>query len=189
MGLWLLQECRRTWASRGEELSYSDLTVLAQAAPPFSAVIDPDYSEFLKPGDMPTRIQEYCRRTGQPVLESKAAMARSILEGIALKYRFVLERLEEMTGHKLEPLYIVGGGTQNRLLSQFAADATDRQVITGPIEATAAGNILMQAVAVGALGSLEEARSVVRSSFEVSQFEPGDQAPWDAAYARLLSIM
>jgi rhamnulokinase len=189
MGLWLLQECRRTWASRGEELSYNDLTVLAQAAPPFGAVIDLDHSEFLKPGDMPARIQEYCQRTGQPVLESKASIARSILEGIALKYRFVLERLEEMAGHRLEPLYIVGGGTQNRLLSQFSADATGRQVITGPVEATATGNILMQAVAVGALGSLEEARTVVRSSFEVSQFEPGNQAPWDAAYERLLSIM
>jgi rhamnulokinase len=189
MGLWLLQECRRTWASRGEELSYNDLTLLAQAAPPFSAVIDLDNSEFLKPGDMPARIREYCRRTGQPVLDSKPTIARSILEGIALKYRFVLNRLEEMVGHKLQPLYIVGGGTQNRLLSQFAADATGRQVITGPVEATAAGNILMQAVAVGALGSLEEARTVVRSSFEVSQFEPTNQAPWDTAYARLLSIM
>ena len=143
---------------------------------------------------MPARIQEYCRRTSQPVLESKAAFARSILESVALKYRFVLNRLEEMVGYRLEPLYIVGGGTQNRVLSQFAADATGRQVITGPplscpVEATAAGNILMQAVAVGALSSLEEARTVVRSSFEVSQFAPGSQAPWDAAYARLLSIM
>jgi rhamnulokinase len=188
MGLWLLQECRRTWMLEGEELSYTDLTTLAEAAPPFSAVIDVDYGEFLKPGDMPNRIQEYLRRTGQPILTSKAALARTILESLALKYRLVLERLEEMTGQRLEPLYIVGGGTQNRLLNQFAADATGRLVITGPIEATAAGNILLQAVALGELSSLQEARNVVRRSFDVMEFIPRPNEAWDAAYHKLFVI-
>ena len=189
MGLWPLQECRRYWASQGEDLSYQDLTTLAQSAPPFIAVIDIDFGEFLKPGEMPTRIQEYCRRTGQAVPETKASLARTILEGIALKYRYVLECLEKMTHQKLEPLHIVGGGTQNRLLSQFAADATGRLVVTGPAEATAAGNILMQAVALGALDSVQQAREVVRNSFEVSEFEPAAQTGWDEAYDKLLRMI
>ena len=138
---------------------------------------------------MPARIADYCRQTGQVPPDSKASLVRTILESIALKYRLVLENLEQMTGQKLEPLYIVGGGTRNKLLSQFAADATGRQVITGPVEATAAGNILVQAVACGVLGSLSDARQIVRHSFEVNEFEPGDQRPWDAAYQHLLSIL
>lgn len=189
MGLWPVQECRRTWAREGQELSYGELTDMAAAATPFVAVIDPDCADFLPPGDMPTRIQAYCRRTGQRVPETKGAIVRGALEGLALKYRWVLERTEEMLGRRLEPLHIVGGGTQNRLLSQFTADATGRRVITGPIEATATGNVLMQAMALGLIGSLPEARQVVRNSFEVLSFEPREQAGWDQAYAKLLDLM
>jgi rhamnulokinase len=189
MGLWLVQECRRTWADRGQGYSYDELTEMAAHAEPFVAVIDPDYSGFFKPGDMPARIGEFCRTTGQPVPESKGAILRCALEGIALKYRWVLERLEEMLGHGLSPLYIVGGGTQNRLLSQFTADAIDRQVITGPVEATATGNILMQMMALGHVSTLSEVRQVVRDSFPLSRFEPGARDGWDQAYARLLTIM
>jgi rhamnulokinase len=193
MGLWLVQECRRTWARRGEEFSYDDLTEMASQADPFQAVIDPDYGEFFKPGDMPARIQDFCRMTEQLVPYSKGAILRCALEGIALKYRWVLDRLEEMLGRRLEPLYIVGGGTQNRLLSQFAADATGRQVITGPVEATATGNILMQMMALGYIGSLQEGREVVRRSFEPAHYEPGHQAgwdqAWDQAYERLLTLL
>jgi rhamnulokinase len=188
-GLWLLQECRRTWASQGEELSYDDLTALARSAEPFTAVIDADDGSFVKPGDMPARISEYCQRTGQKVPASKGAFARSILEAIALKYRRVLDRLEQMTGQTLEPIYIVGGGTRNQLLSQFAAEATGRQVITGPVEATAVGNILVQAVACGTLSSIHEARQVVSQSFEVAEFDPGDRAPWDEAFEKLNTLM
>jgi rhamnulokinase len=138
---------------------------------------------------MPARIRAFCRTTGQPVPESKGAILRCALEGIALKYRWVLERLEEMLGHRLSPLYIVGGGTQNQLLSQFTADATDRQVITGPVEATATGNILMQMMALGQVSTLSEVRQVVRDSFPLYQFEPGARDGWDQAYARLLHIM
>jgi rhamnulokinase len=188
MGLWLLQECRRTWAREGEEFSWDELTQMGADADPFQAVVDPDYGGFLRPGDMPDRIRAYCEMTDQPVPQSKGAVIRCALESIALKYRWVLERVEEMLGYRLEPLHIVGGGTQNRLLSQFTADATGREVITGPIEATATGNIIVQAMALGHLASLEEGREVVRNSFEVISFEPVSQPAWDEAYARLLSV-
>jgi len=189
MGLWLVQECRRTWARQGEELSYDELTRMAAEAEPLQAVLDPDHGEFLKPGDMPARIRAFCQATGQPVPHGKGAIVRCALESVALKYRWVLERCEEMLGRRLEPLHIVGGGTRNRLLSQFAADAIGRRVITGPIEATATGNIVVQAMACGDLASLEEGREVVRNSFELTSFEPTSQSGWDDAYARLLSIM
>lgn len=189
MGLWLVQECRRTWAAEGQEHSYAELTAMAGSAAPWVSVIDADYPEFLHPGDMPARVREFCQRTGQPVPESKGALVRCLLEGIALKYRLVLERLEQMVGHRLEPIHIVGGGTQNRLLSQFTADATGRQVITGPVEATATGNILVQAIALGHIDSVQAGRKVVRNSFELATFEPVNRAPWDEAYQRLLDIM
>lgn len=200
-GLWLLQECRRTWAGQGEARSYAEWTEMAAGASPFLCVIDVDDPTFAKPGDMPERIRAYCRRTGQPVPDEKGALVRCILEGIALKYRLVLERLETMlgpsrpgsVGHpgglRLQPIHIVGGGTQSRLLSRFTADATGREVITGPVEATAAGNILVQAVALGLLGSYAEAREVVRNSFDVLAFEPGPAGGWDEAYGRLKELI
>jgi rhamnulokinase len=189
MGLWLVQECRRTWLRQGQEFSYDQLTHMAAQAEPFLAVIDPDDAEFLKPGDMPARIRNYCHATSQPVPESKGAIIRCALEGIALKYRWVLERLEEILGHRLDPLHIVGGGTQNRLLCQFTADAIGRQVISGPIEATAVGNIIVQAMGLGYLASLEEGREVVRNSFDVTSYEPTGQPGWDDAYARFLTVL
>ena len=189
MGLWLVQECRRTWAQQGQEYSYDALTEMASDAEPFQAIIDPDHEGFFKPGDMPARIRSYCRLTDQPEPHSEGAIVRCALESIALKYRWVLERLEEMLERRLEPLHIVGGGTQNRLLSQFTADAVNRQVITGPIEATATGNILMQMLALGHLGSIDEGRRLVRRSFDLSVFEPGRRVGWDEAYARLLQVM
>ena len=189
MGLWLVQECRRTWARQGQEYTYDELTQMAAQAAPFQAIIEPDYSDFLRPGDMPARIQEFCRMTNQTVPQGKGDIIRCTLEGIAFKYRWVLERVEELLGHRLEPLHIVGGGTQNQLLSQLTADAIGRQVVTGPIEATATGNIIMQAMALGHLASLEEGRQVVRDSFEVITFEPTGDPGWDDAYARFLSIL
>jgi rhamnulokinase len=189
MGLWLVQECRRTWVHQGEEYSYDDLAHMAAQAGPFQAVVDPDYGEFLKPGDMPARVRAYCRATGQAAPESKGALIRCLLEGIALKYRWVLERLEEILGRRLDPIHIVGGGTRNRLLSQFTADATGRRVVTGPAEATAAGNVVVQAMALGHVASLDEGRALVRDSFDVATFEPGDRSGWEEAYARLLALL
>ena len=189
MGLWLVQECRRTWASHGGNLSYAELTQMADQAEPFQSVIDPDHAEFFKPGDMPARIRDFCHRTGQVVPESKAAVVRCVLESLALKYRWVLERLEEMVGQSLEPIHIVGGGTQNRMLNQFTADATGRQVVAGPVEATRIGNLLVQAIALGIIPSLPEGRLLVRASFPPAVFEPTIQAGWDLAYQRLLEVM
>lgn len=189
MGLWLVQECRRTWAAQGEELSYAQIAAMAAASRPFAAVIDVDDGAFLKPGDMAARIHAFAQRTGQNAPANKGEIARSILESIALKYRLVLEQLEEMTGRRLTTIHIVGGGTQNQVLNQMTADATGRTVVTGPVEATAIGNILVQAVALGRLGSLSEASAVVRGSFPVATFTPRDRNGWDAAYSRLLSLI
>jgi sugar (pentulose or hexulose) kinase len=187
-GLWLVQECRRTWAAQGQEHSYAALTQMAAQATPFVSLIDPDYAEFAKPGDMPSRIRAYCKRTGQPEPESKAAIVRCILESLALKYRLVLEHLENMVGGRLAPIHMVGGGTKNRTLSQFTADATNRQVITGPVEATAIGNILMQAIALKDINSLAEGRQVVTRSFELEPFEPHDRDMWDEVYPRFIEL-
>jgi rhamnulokinase len=189
MGLWLVQECRRTWTRVGEELSYTEITRLASEAEPFRSIIDVDAADFFQPGDMPARIQKYCERTQQLVPETKGAIVRCALESLALKYRWVLDRLEEMLGYRLDPIHIIGGGTQNRLLSQLTADATNRSVIAGPIEATAIGNVLMQAVALSHLQSLDEARAVVRHSFKPETYEPRPASEWDAAYQKLLSIL
>jgi rhamnulokinase len=188
MGLWLVQESRHTWASQGESLSYDELTQMAAEAEPLRAVVNPDDGDFLKHGDMPARIRAFCARTGQPVPESKGAVVRCALESLALKYRWTLERLEEMLGHRLEPIHIIGGGTQNRLLNQLAADATGRRVVTGPIEATAIGNVLVQMMALGYVGSLAEGRQIVRASFDVETYEPQGGAGWEDAYSRFLEL-
>lgn len=191
MGLWPVQESRRTWARQGTQYSYDDLTRMAGEAEGLRSIIDPDHNDFLKPGDMPARIQEYCQRTGQPIPETPGQVVRCALEGVALKYRWTLEQIENLLGKRLDPIHIVGGGTQNKLLSQFAADATGRTVVTGPIEATATGNLLVQAVALGEIQSIEQAREIVRRSFEVHYFEPdpSSQAAWQDAYAKLLTLM
>ncbi|HEX9018055.1 MAG TPA: rhamnulokinase family protein [Anaerolineaceae bacterium] len=192
MGLWLVQESRRTWQRQDNAaISYDDLTRQAAAAQPLRSVVDPDHNDFLKPGDMPARVRAYCLRTHQPVPETRGAVVRCLLEGMALKYRWVLERLERLTGTRVETLHIVGGGTQNKLLSQLAADACQRRVITGPVEATATGNLLVQAVALGKIGSYDEAREVVRRSFDVQTFDPNPSVcpAWDEAFGKLEALM
>ncbi len=189
MGLWPVQECRRVWARAGEELSYDELTRLAAEAAPFTSVVDVDHDDFLKPGDMPARIRAYCQRTQQPAPESKGAIVRCVLESLALKYRWVLDRLEAMLEYRLDPIHIIGGGAQNWLLNQFTADATHRAVVTGPIEATAIGNVLMQAIALGHLKSLAAARAVVRHSFKPESYEPQPSQHWDEAYQKLCELM
>jgi rhamnulokinase len=189
MGLWLVQECRREWLRQGGETSFDALTQAAAEAEAFLSVIDPDDAQFLHPGDMPSRIQKFCADTNQAVPQTKGQIIRVALESIALKYRLVLERLEELTGKRLDPLHIIGGGTKNKLLNQFTADSTGRMVLTGPVEATAIGNILMQAIGMKHLISLVDAREVVRVSFEPEIYEPNRKADWDEAYARLQKVM
>ena len=187
-GLWVIQECRRTWASEGQVLCLREITRLASSALPFTAFIHPDAKEFMAPGDMPTRIREFCVRTGQKPPEDKGTIARLVFESLACKYRWTLERLEELAGHRLDTLHIVGGGSQNRLLNQFTADAIGRPVVAGPVEATAAGNALMQLLALGRLARLRRA-GVIRHSFGTETFVPRETSRWDEAYARYRDLL
>jgi len=189
MGLWLAQECRREWGRQGQDLSYDEMTRLAAESDPFLAVINPDDDGFFHPGDMPERIRQFCKQTNQHVPQNKGEVLRVALESLALKYRWVLERTEELSGKRLDPIHIIGGGTKNRLLNQLTADATNRTVVTGPVEATAIGNVLMQAIGLGHLSSLAEAREVVRNSFEVEEYQPGNREGWDEAYEKLLKLL
>jgi rhamnulokinase len=184
-GLWLLQSCRDAWAASGQDVQYGEL--IASAADPrlaFQSLIDPDHHMFLNPANMPESICEYCRQTAQPEPSTPAAFARAILESLAFKYRVVLESLERLTGIRVEEIRIVGGGARNRLLNQLTADATGRSVVAGPVEATALGNIAMQLVATGAVGSIAEARQAIERSFPVERFEPSAHDRWDAEYRR-----
>jgi len=182
MGLWLVQECRRTWERAGQAYSYAELTDLAGKARPFVAVLDPDDPLFLTPGDMPARIADFCKKTGQAVPKGVGETVRTCLESLAMAYRQTLARLEECTGQRAEVIHMVGGGIQNKLLCQWAADAMGRTVVAGPIEATAAGNIAIQAVASGVLPDLNAARQLIRQSFEVDVYEPSDSDKWDKPY-------
>jgi rhamnulokinase len=184
VGLWIVQECRGQWAKQGSEYDYARLTQMASAAPPFVSLINPADPRFLSPGDMPARIADYCRETGQPSPASPGAAIRCALESLALLYRRTGLQIEQLTGRKIERLHIVGGGSRNALLNQFTANALQIPVLAGPVEATAAGNILVQAIASGRLASLAEAREVVRASSEITQVDPGDAPEWEAANRR-----
>lgn len=182
MGLWLVQECKRQWQREGQDLSYGELAKMAAGAKPFFGYVNCDNSDFLAPGDMPARINKCLSETGQKPTQDKGQMVRLVLESLALKYRTVLNAIEDVTGISIETLHIVGGGIQNELLCQFTADATGRKVVTGPIEATASGNILMQAKAAGQLRSIDEARQVVRDSFEMKEYQPQNVSLWEQQY-------
>lgn len=188
MGMWLLQESRRGWSKAGQDYSYDELTSLAAGAPAFKSFVFVGDERFLAPGDMVERIQGYCRETGQPVPETVAEVARCILESLALEYRWEAEKLRELSGKALPVIHIIGGGSRNRLLNQFTADVTGCQVIAGPVEAAAIGNILLQAIACNCLSSLEEGRALVHRSFEVTAYEPHSRSAWDEAYQRYLAL-
>jgi rhamnulokinase len=188
-GLWLVQECRRIWAAQGNPYTWDEIAVLAEGTPPFGSLIDPDHSDFLNPADMPQAIQTYCKRTGQAVPESPAGILRCIFESLALKYRWVLECLEEMLGYKLEIVHVIGGGSQNQLLCQLTADATGKQVLAGPIEATAIGNALMQAVSLGFIDSLATGREIVARSFPLRDYQPEAADGWDDVYGRFTELI
>ena len=181
-GLWLVQECRRQWKREGVDLSYAQLTDLARKARPFAARIATDHGDFLSPGDMPGKINKYLSETGQEPLREKGEIVRSILECLAFTYRETLDRIEDIIGRRISVVHIVGGGSQNELLSQFAANAMNREIVSGPIEATSIGNVLMQAKALGLLDSLDAVRAVVRNSFPTKRFIPADAKKWDAKY-------
>lgn len=187
MGLWLVQECRRAWARAGADHDYADLVALAAAAPPFGSVIDPDDPSLLSHGDMPARIRALCVAGGQAAPDGPGAVVRCALESLALKYRGVLDRLEAVAGRRIAVVHVVGGGARNALLCRMTADATGRTVLGGPVEATALGNVLVQALARGHLGSPAEIRAVVRRSVAVERYDPNpaDAPRWDEAHDRL----
>ncbi|MFC1671681.1 rhamnulokinase family protein [Planctomycetota bacterium] len=178
MGLWVLQECRRQWRLEGHEMSYAELMQIARNAEPFALRVDPDHAAFFSPGDMPAKVNTYLAETGQEPTENKGRIVRAILEGLAFKYRWVMDMIEDTTGSTIDILHIVGGGTQNVLLNKFAASATSKKVHAGPVEATAIGNVIMQAIGTGQIGSLADARTMVRNSFEVKQFLPANIEKW-----------
>jgi rhamnulokinase len=188
-GMWLIAECRRIWAREGNEFTYDQLTQMAAEAQPFKCFVDPDDPRFLAPENMLDAIRSFCRDTNQPEPETVGEFVRCCLEGLALKYRWVIERLEELTGKTVSTIHIVGGGSQNWLLNQFTADATGKLVQAGPVEATATGNALVQAIALGYLGSHAELREVVRNSFPLRTFEPKPDERWQQAYERFCQFV
>jgi rhamnulokinase len=188
VGLWVLQECRREWKEKGEVSEYGEITRLAAKARPLRSLLRLDDPRFLRRGDMIARIRAYCRETGQPAPRTHGEVARCILESLALLYRLELDALEKLTGRRLRTLHIVGGGSRNALLNQAAADATGRAVVAGPVEATAAGNILVQAAALRKVRGLAGIRQVVRDSFPVATFLPRPSAAWEAALRRFRKL-
>jgi len=189
VGLWILQECKRDWEKLDKHFDYATLTKLAAEAPPFVSLINPTDPRFLAPDNMPAKIVEFCKETGQRTPVSTGAFVRCVLESLALFYRVTLRQLEMLTSRRIEKLHIVGGGSQNLLLNQFAANSLQIPVIIGPTECTALGNVLVQAIALGHLPSLAAAREVVRNSFEVKTLKPQAVVEWDAAFDRFEKLL
>jgi len=178
MGLWLIQECRRHWASEGLELDYGQIVEMASQSLPFQGYIDPDHGEFFSPGQMPQKINDYLKMTGQKEITDKGQMVRVILESLAVRYHQVLEAMELLSGRKLDVLHIVGGGCQNELLNQFAANATGKEVLAGPVEGTVLGNVLVQALGSGQIDLLQTGRKIVGNSFPLKRFKPQKTSDW-----------
>ena len=188
MGLWLIQECRRDWIKAGNKYSWDEIVVEAKKAEPLRSIIDPDFGEFFAGGNMVQKIQKFCADTNQPVPQTVGEVARCIYESLALKYRWALERLEQIKGQSIDTLNIVGGGIQNKLLNQMVADSINRQVITGPVEGAAIGNLLAQAMALGEIKDMEQLRQVVRNSEDVETYYPNHTEAWENAYRRMLNF-
>jgi rhamnulokinase len=184
MGLWIAQQCRATWQSQGVTYSYDQLTQEAAEAEPFRCYIDPDDTLFLPHGDMPVRVQAYCRRTGQLVPETVGQIMRTIFESLAMTYREVLDSLIDMSGKQVDRLHIIGGGGRNKLLSQMAANSTGREVVVGPFEATALGNGIVQLITLGVLHNVVEARQILSQTQETFTYEPHETSIWEEQYQR-----
>jgi rhamnulokinase len=188
-GLWLVQESQRQWQREGTTYSWEQLLTLAGQSEPFHSLIDPDAIEFLHAGDMPARIGAFCQRSGQPAPASVGALVRCCLESLALKYRWTIDALERVAGMRIQTIRVVGGGSQNRLLCQFTADACQRMVVTGPVEATALGNVMIQAIAAGQLPDIAAGRRAIAASISQQTFEPGPPEAWQAAFARFVQLL
>ncbi|MEU5716139.1 rhamnulokinase family protein [Streptomyces sp. NPDC020403] len=186
MGMWLLEECRRTWERNGVSPSLTALLADAARARPFASVVDPDDPVFLAPGDMPSRIDEALTRTGQPLPDGPGGYVRCVLESLALAHRRTLREAARLAGRKVTRVHLVGGGSRNELLCQWTADATGMPVTAGPAEATALGNVLLQARAHGLVGGLADMRRLVARTQELRHYSPrGNESAWDRAADRL----
>ena len=188
IGLWIVQECRRNWEKQGTSYDYDTLTKLATEAEPFRSLINPDDQRFFNPDSMLDTIAGYCEETNQPVPDSPGAFVRCALESLALVYRSHLNEAEQLTGKTIHKLHIVGGGSKNALLNQLAANATGREVIAGPTEATALGNIAVQAIGLGHIQDLAAARQMIRESMDVQSYQPQEPDTWQAAYERFTKL-
>ena len=188
MGLWLLQQCRNSWLKTNNSINYEELISLSILVKPFKSFLDPDYMGFYNPADMPFAIDEYCMKTWQEVPQNIGEYVRLILESLAFKYRMTLDQLKEVTGKPINRIHIIGGGSLNKTLCQFTANATGLKIIAGPAEGTAAGNLLMQAKALGYIKDLKEIRQVVRNSFSFVEYYPQDTLEWNKAYKKFLII-
>ncbi|HRR95905.1 MAG TPA: rhamnulokinase family protein [Candidatus Ratteibacteria bacterium] len=184
MGLWILQECRRYWEKEGNYYDYPTLTEIAINSQPFYSFIDVNDGVFLFPGNMPEKIKEYCKKTGQKIPEEIGQIVRVILESLALEYRYNIENLEQIIEEKIDVVHIVGGGSQNKLLSQFSASSMKKIVITGPSEATAIGNLLVQAIGDNEISDVSQLREIVRNSFPLIVFQPRDTSNWEESYEK-----
>ncbi len=189
MGLWIVQECKRVWDGEAGAVGFDELVELGRRSKPFTALIDPDDALFYGRGNMPLQIQEYCAKTGQSAPQTHGEVVRTVCESLALRYRWTVEKLESVTGKKIQTLSIVGGGVRNALLNQFTANALNRTVIGGYAEATALGNLLVQAHALGELAGLADIRQVARASFPTTRYEPAESQAWDDAYQRFLKLL
>ena len=188
-GMWLLEQCLSVWKEQGSEYTYDEMVALAQKAPEFTAFIDPDHAGFAAPGNMPAAIAEYCRTSGQTVPESHGEIIRIIFESLALKYRMVLDEFRSVAPFPIRRLHVVGGGSKNSLLNRFTACAAGIPVIAGPAEATAIGNLMMQAYAAGQVSSLQEIREVVLRSVKTETFMPADTERWNETYRSFCRIV
>jgi len=188
MGMWLIQECKRIWDQEGE-MDWHQIVELCNATEPFKSIINPDDQSFLNPGNMPIAIQEYCKQTNQPVPGSKGEIARCIYDSLVLKYKYTIRQIESVTGKPIEKLHIIGGGAHNKIVNQLTADATGIQVVAGPTEATAIGNSMLQAKALGRVKSLEEIREIVRNSFDVTEYTPSPKLDWDVAFQKFEKLL
>lgn len=189
MGLWLLQESRRTWHAQGLDYSYEQLAQLATDSTPFVSLVDPDDARFFPPGDLPSRVQSFCAETDQPVPHEIGALTRCIFESLALKYRLVLHRVMNLTKQAVDVIHIIGGGSQNGLLCQMTADATGIPVLAGPREATALGNAVVQLIALGELENMAQGRQLIRESFPLASYAPQNTAAWEAQIARFERLL
>lgn len=189
MGLWLIQESRRTWKKQGNEFSFAQLAQMASESEPFKCYVDPDFEEFGKPGNLPERIQNFCRRTGQAVPETIGEVSRCIYESLALKYKHAFLNLKKLTGKEYKSIHIVGGGSNAAILCQMTANACGVPVVAGPDEATALGNIAVQLIATGVVKSLKEARAIIKDSFDVKTYMPQDTEIWDEKYQEYKNIL